>query len=126
MIRRPPISTRTDTLFPYTTLFRSRLHIHVVPLRINFGDHDYLDKVSLTPDAFYAKLRSAAVLPRTSQPPPGDFRRQFEFLLAHHPRLIYVGLSRAVSGTLQAAESAAARVDEIGRASCRERVCPYV
>src|SRR3546814_4685538 len=31
MIRRPPRSTRTDTLFPYTTLFRSddpvRLHI---------------------------------------------------------------------------------------------------
>src|SRR3546814_11713141 len=35
MIRRPPISTRTDTLFPYTTLFRSpqpvpaRLHVRV-------------------------------------------------------------------------------------------------
>src|SRR3546814_4238728 len=31
MIRRPPRSTRTDTLFPYTTLFRSlnlRLHVH--------------------------------------------------------------------------------------------------
>src|SRR3546814_10979635 len=26
MIRRPPRSTRTDTLFPYTTLFRSELH----------------------------------------------------------------------------------------------------
>src|SRR3546814_11218353 len=26
MIRRPPRSTRTDTLFPYTTLFRSQLH----------------------------------------------------------------------------------------------------
>src|SRR3546814_6846591 len=26
MIRRPPRSTRTDTLFPYTTLFRSRIH----------------------------------------------------------------------------------------------------
>src|SRR3546814_19274968 len=25
MLRRPPTSTRTDTLFPYTTLFRSRL-----------------------------------------------------------------------------------------------------
>src|SRR3546814_5532271 len=25
MIRRPPRSTRTDTLFPYTTLFRSKL-----------------------------------------------------------------------------------------------------
>src|SRR3546814_15438613 len=27
MIRRPPRSTRTDTLFPYTTLFRSRSEI---------------------------------------------------------------------------------------------------
>src|SRR3546814_10544744 len=26
MIRRPPISTRTDTLFPYTTLFRSSVY----------------------------------------------------------------------------------------------------
>src|SRR3546814_1991232 len=26
MIRRPPRSTRTDTLFPYTTLFRSQLN----------------------------------------------------------------------------------------------------
>src|SRR3546814_2711863 len=28
MIRRPPRSTRTDTLFPYTTLFRSRGVLH--------------------------------------------------------------------------------------------------
>src|SRR3546814_9197849 len=30
MIRRPPRSTRTDTLFPYTTLFRSALETGVV------------------------------------------------------------------------------------------------
>src|SRR3546814_11906475 len=29
MIRRPPRSTRTDTLFPYTTLFRSRLQSRI-------------------------------------------------------------------------------------------------
>src|SRR3546814_3203782 len=28
MIRRPPRSTRTDTLFPYTTLFRSLVRLH--------------------------------------------------------------------------------------------------
>src|SRR3546814_1764619 len=33
MIRRPPRSTRTDTLFPYTTLFRSHAHHHE-----GFGD----------------------------------------------------------------------------------------
>src|SRR3546814_16313935 len=31
MIRRPPRSTRTDTLFPYTTLFRSVLDINLLP-----------------------------------------------------------------------------------------------
>src|SRR3546814_15735319 len=31
MIRRPPRSTRTDTLFPYTTLFRSALTRPTVP-----------------------------------------------------------------------------------------------
>src|SRR3546814_20553209 len=33
MIRRPPRSTRTDTLFPYTTLFRSRSHCPVAGRR---------------------------------------------------------------------------------------------
>src|SRR3546814_2149440 len=32
MIRRPPRSTRTDTLFPYTTLFRSRYERPMPPL----------------------------------------------------------------------------------------------
>src|SRR3546814_4628538 len=33
MIRRPPRSTRTDTLFPYTTLFRSSVAISLVRQR---------------------------------------------------------------------------------------------
>src|SRR3546814_13084564 len=33
MIRRPPRSTRTDTLFPYTTLFRSRDHDDIAARR---------------------------------------------------------------------------------------------
>src|SRR3546814_9705447 len=47
MIRRPPRSTRTDTLFPYTTLFRSvstvvmRLFSCVQPSVAVFGKKDY-------------------------------------------------------------------------------------
>src|SRR3546814_13575252 len=36
MIRRPPRSTRTDTLFPYTTLFRSD-HVHVLAAEQDVG-----------------------------------------------------------------------------------------
>src|SRR3546814_8762818 len=39
MLRRPPRSTRTDTLFPYTTLFRSlaQAHMTVAALRARHG-----------------------------------------------------------------------------------------
>src|SRR3546814_5734758 len=37
MIRRPPRSTRTDTLFPYTTLFRSMVRRLSVAVMVN-GD----------------------------------------------------------------------------------------
>ena len=84
-------------------------HLHLVPVRLNFGARDYLDKVSMSSAEFFRELRGNPVLPRTSQPPPGDFRRLFDFLLSHHEEVVYVGLSRAVSGTLQAGESAAAR-----------------
>src|SRR3546814_16650979 len=41
MIRRPPRSTRTDTLFPYTTLFRSELEKASPLVRvIHIGDSE--------------------------------------------------------------------------------------
>src|SRR3546814_13725613 len=36
-IRRPPRSTRTDTLFPYTTLFRSRLRLQILIERLRLA-----------------------------------------------------------------------------------------
>src|SRR3546814_19601564 len=37
MIRRPPRSTRTDTLFPYTTLFRSFIMVRTLPKPMQAG-----------------------------------------------------------------------------------------
>lgn len=83
------------------------LPLHMVSARINVGDADYLDKVSLSSADFYTLLRDSSLPVRTSQPPSGDFRRLFEFLLSHHEEVLYVGLSRNLSGTLQSGETAA-------------------
>src|SRR3546814_6217391 len=40
MIRRPPRSTRTDTLLPYTTLFRSPLEVTVLHLGLTVWERD--------------------------------------------------------------------------------------
>src|SRR3546814_12223795 len=104
MIRRPPRSTRTDTLFPYTTLFRS---------------------VEQDDGAGLAGRRDDAVL----------VRELGEALLVGHA--IFLFLERAqimiVGGFAEARQIGAVRSRndnqrpvEIGRASCRERVCQYV
>ncbi len=93
-----------------------RCGLHQVPVRVSFGTRDYVDRVSLMPAEFYALMRSGQhPPPRTSQPPPGDFVRVFDYLTAHGHDVAYVGLSRAVSGTLQAGEAAAARVTSARR-----------
>src|SRR3546814_4421785 len=52
MIRRPPRSTRTDTLFPYTTLFRSshRTQPRVAGLFLGQGLHRDAERFLAGPD----------------------------------------------------------------------------
>src|SRR3546814_1713185 len=70
MIRRPPRSTRTDTLFPYTTLFRSAVHHVAIPDRAGeFGDETALlfELAGRTVDARQALLLQQAVDRRACQ-----------------------------------------------------------
>ncbi|MBS0662426.1 MAG: DegV family EDD domain-containing protein [Verrucomicrobia bacterium] len=85
--------------------------LHVVPVRLSLGGRDCIDGVSLSPREFYDAMRTSEVVARTSQPPPGDFRRMYEHLLAHHDEVIEVSVAGNLSGALQSAGSAAARTD---------------
>src|SRR3546814_2828028 len=76
MIRRPPRSTRTDTLFPYTTLFRSEAHIGLVdphPERDRRADHHILagDEIGLIA-APHRWVEPGMISPRR---PPGPAER---------------------------------------------------
>src|SRR3546814_19729472 len=104
MIRRPPRSTRTDTLFPYTTLFRSldsksfisalsrlsgdTIFVSRSPLR-KAGD-DFYSIQDITPEQGASSAGECVVRIRNVENVADDFAQ------------------------------------EIGRASCRERVCQYV
>ena len=88
-----------------------RLGIHVVPVRLSFGDREYLDGVSLTPKEFYHLLAEADEAPLTSQPPAQDFSRVYSLLTSHGYAVISVGLSQQLSGTTAAAMQAANRAD---------------
>ena len=107
--RQGQLAIVTDSAADLPVGITEQLPIDVVPVRVSFGAEDFLDRVSLSNAEFYRRLRGGGVLPQTSQPPPGDFRRQFELLLSHAEHVVYVGLSRQLSGTLQSGEAAAER-----------------
>ena len=113
--QRGRVAVVTDSAADLPAEEADRLGIHVIPVRLFFGETEYLDKLSMTPAAFYRKLAASAIHPQTSQPPPADFRRQFDLLTSHGHEVLALHLSAKLSGTLQAAEQAAGMTD--GRVS---------
>src|SRR3546814_2456287 len=139
MIRRPPRSTRTDTLFPYTTLFRSlgartsctqepesgcgaRLENSPVPA------HD------AGPAPFGRMPSGAGDDPKVRRPASADWMTEVPLRV---PILTKFGNSAGVHPEIREAVSricdlhhvllrTASRMWKIGNASCRARVCPYV
>ncbi|MBS3744369.1 MAG: DegV family EDD domain-containing protein [Wenzhouxiangellaceae bacterium] len=110
--QRGRIAVVTDSAADLPAEEVDRLAIHVVPLRLFFGDEEFLDKLSIQPSAFYARLADSDFHPQTSQPPPRDFRRQFELLTSHGHEVLAMPISGKLSGTCQAAEQTAARMHE--------------
>src|SRR3546814_12892891 len=53
MLRRPPRSTRTDTLFPYTTLFRSYVHGDNLQITVVGKTDDFADQMARFGDVQY-------------------------------------------------------------------------
>src|SRR3546814_3978497 len=80
MIRRPPRTTRTDTLFPYTTLFRS-VHVDVYARQLivlnEWIDHDVVAHLDATLVDLLPRLQPLATLLR-AEDKLGDAERGFD------------------------------------------------
>jgi len=126
------VAVVTDSGADIPTEEQERLAIHMVSARLNFGATEYIDYVSLLPADLYQMLEECEEMPKTSQPPVGDFYRQYDLLTGHGYDVMSVGLSGELSGTTQAARSAAERFDgrvcvfDTRSASCGEGVLAVI
>ncbi len=87
-------------------------NIHMVPVRLSFGEDHYVDKVTMSEEDFWHELDTNPIHPKTSQPTPGDFRRQYQFLASHYESAISLHLPAKLSGTMQSALAAAKSVKD--------------
>src|SRR3546814_14254036 len=122
MIRRPPRSTRTDTLCPYTTLFRSDDAVAARDRPQVRWARPFDRDPRGPPHRGIARQRSRRR--RRGAPVDASARRLTEPLAFLHTR--HAGLVPASNPPQSVAlEARWTPEHEIGRAACRERVCQY-
>ena len=73
--------------------------INRVPLNLYFGDHHYLDKVTIHPEQFYDLLESNPEFPKTSQINERAFTNIYSHLASHYDAIISIHLTSKFSGT---------------------------
>ncbi len=100
----PLILTDTASDIPVST---ENENLRVLPMKIFFGDTEYLDTVNLSHEEFYHKLIESAALPTTSQIPPYEFDRAFAEAVEAGRQVVVITLSQKLSGTYQSAAIAA-------------------
>jgi DegV family protein with EDD domain len=92
---------------------QQELDIYVVPLSVRLGDATYYDSPDLDAPALYSRLESGRDLPATSQPAIGAFVDLYRKLAAKTSEILSIHISTGLSGTLNAAQAAAAQVPEV-------------
>src|SRR3546814_14171415 len=129
MIRRPPRSTRTDTLFPYPTLFRSP-HLSIVSA---IYEQDLSEAIAQPerqplPSPSALSLRHSHIACRKGSPLPNPRLSSRDLFPGPNALTVQtvVGVLAAGWAINAVGHRLAPAPIEIGRASCRARVCQYV
>lgn len=97
------ITLITDSTCDLKPEFLANEGIPFAPLKVLFGEKEFVDKIDLTNAEFYEKMRSSKELPTTSQVNPGEFYELFSKELEAGNQVIGVFLSSELSGTYNSA-----------------------
>lgn len=95
----------TDSTADIPEELANQYDIHVVPLRLMFGNDSFEDGVDISAEVFYKRLVQSDQLPTTSQASPADYMQVYQDILIEYPDspIISIHISSGLSGTYQSA-----------------------
>jgi len=91
---------------------QAALDINVVPLTVTLDGQTYREGLDITPQEFYSLLAKSKGMPVTSQPSVGSIADTYRRLAADDPDILSIHISSGLSGTYNAAMTAAGMVPE--------------
>lgn len=93
----------TDSTAYIPQNFLDEYRITVAPQELIWGDQTYEDGVDIQPDEFYRRLKTATVMPTTSQVTIPNFQKIFRNLLDQGKEILAILISTKLSGTIDSA-----------------------
>lgn len=108
------IAIVTDSIADIPPDLIDRYQIHVIPLKILWGNDEYLDRLTIDADTFYPYLDSREDYPGSSIPDPVRVGQVFSWLAAHYESIIAIPVGKVLSGTWQVMRRSADALSEDG------------
>lgn len=93
----------TDSTAYLPESYLKQYNIHVAPQVLIWGSEMFQDGVDIQPAEFYQRLKTAKVMPTTSQVTPGTFQKIFAELLEQDYQIMAILISSLLSGTIASA-----------------------
>lgn len=110
----PNVAIVTDSVCSIPEELLESLEIHWVPYYIHRGKEVFRDLVTIQRDAFYRWLPTAAELPQTACPGPGDYLAVYEELVRQgFKEIVSIHMTSKGSGAYQAAKTAQEMASEL-------------
>jgi len=93
----------TDSTADIPPRLAEELDISVVPVYVRFGNQTFRDRIDITEEQFYQRLKNDPVHPKTMQPSPNDFANVYRNLAKKCEGIVSIHLTSKLSGTYNAA-----------------------
>jgi len=87
--------------------WKEEFDIQIVPINIHFGEETFLQYIEMDLDAFYNKINTSSVFPKTSQPSPHQFTEFYKTVAQEGDTILSIHVTSKLSGTYASAVSAA-------------------
>jgi len=105
-MKEPAVAIKvvTDSTADIPPQLAAELGITTVPLHVQFGGSSYRDRVDITKDEFYERLRTDPAHQTTAQPSPQDFAAAYDNIAAAGAEgILSIHILEKMSGTTSSA-----------------------
>jgi EDD domain protein, DegV family len=110
--RKWKIALVTDSTCDLSQDILDNYQINMLPLNVNFGENNYLDKITIQPEQFYTLLKENKDYPKSSQVNEKSFINLYSHLASHYDSIIAIHLSEKLSGTFNSSKKAAREISK--------------